>query len=85
MCIRPMLLLAAYWQGLPTFKLTPLHEHTPYQEIIYDPLGQVLIIAPRLKNVFMPVQYVREPDRITKLLETIAFNWGQFDLTPYLH
>lgn len=45
-----MFLISSSWAGSPTFKLIPVSQDCPYNEVIFDPTSQALAIVSKEKK-----------------------------------
>ncbi len=45
-----MFLISSSWAGSPTFKLIPVSQDCPYNEVIFDPASQALAIVSKEKK-----------------------------------
>lgn len=45
-----MMLISSTWAGVPTFKLIPVSQDCPYNEVIFDPSTQTLALVSKEKK-----------------------------------
>jgi hypothetical protein len=46
-----MMIYAAEWQGVETFRMIPLNPNCPFNEVMYDPINKVLAVVSKDRKV----------------------------------